>query len=708
MSMQQAIRDMFALSIRAASRIPTWVDAITVAMLCIAVVLSLPGNWHSNLHAPFLDFGDATSAQYLIKTVLDHGWYASNPDVGAPFGATMYDYPIPEPTHFLLIRLLGLFGNDPFLVFNLFYLFSFASAALAAWWALRYLAISRPMAIAGAFLFSMLPYHFLRIGHLYLASYFAAAIFAAHALRLALYRAPHLSAELRLTLASSLLLAIAAGSGIYYAFFGCLFVASGAVLGAVQSRQWEPLRIGAAYIAIIVAVVVLSMAPNVLYHLAEGANPAVAQRLPQEAEIYGLRITQLLLPAQGHRVAWLAAITAAYNAHAPQINENHTATLGVLGSIGLVAAMLISLFGNRARFPQLAAAGALSIAGILFATIGGFGALFALLITPDLRGLNRISVFIGFFAILSTLLLAHRLVGPRPLLAAALALGMMVVGWVDEVPGRPVARMNPAAFQQQQIFFDRLQASLAPGTAVYQLPYMFFPENPKLKALSSYALFEPYLRTRGLRWSFGEMRGRAADVWNEQVSHLGGADLVGALASAGFGAIYLDRRGYDDHGAAIDRSLAALLGAPLLEDPAQNIAIYRILPTSVSKRPFVAVGPGREWYPWEENVGHLIGWTKGSADLLVVNPNIALPFVVQFNASSPLPRHLSISYGGTPLYDDEVRPGVAAEIKLSFTAQPGLSRIQLDTDKPAGRAGNNDPRQLAFRIADLYYAAAIQ
>jgi hypothetical protein len=39
--------------------------------------------------------------------VLDHDWYTRNPDLGAPFGATMYDFPIPEPTHLAVIRLLG-------------------------------------------------------------------------------------------------------------------------------------------------------------------------------------------------------------------------------------------------------------------------------------------------------------------------------------------------------------------------------------------------------------------------------------------------------------------------------------------------------------------------------------------------------------------------------------------------------------------------
>src|SRR4051812_10467728 len=103
-------------------RWPAWADAIVAALSCLALAAYVYGITPSNLDVPLISAGDGGSAQFIMKTVLDHGWYTQNPDVGAPFGATMYDYPIPEPTHLLLIRALGVFGDDPFLAFNLFYL----------------------------------------------------------------------------------------------------------------------------------------------------------------------------------------------------------------------------------------------------------------------------------------------------------------------------------------------------------------------------------------------------------------------------------------------------------------------------------------------------------------------------------------------------------------------------------------------------------
>ena len=695
--------DLTARLTNSASRIPVWVDATFVSALCVLIALAAYNNGYFDLRVPLVTGGDAASAQYFMKTVLDFGWYTRNTDIGAPFGASMYDYPIPEPTHFLLVRLLGLSSNDPFVVFNLFYFFSFASASLSAWWALRQLGIARPLAIAGALLFSILPYHFLRLQHVYLASYFAAPIFSMYALQLALYRAPHLPEEIRWTWTSALLIAIAAGSGVYYAFFGCLFLAAGALLGAIQARRREPLMIGAAGIAIIVTVIALSLLPNAMYHLVEGSNPLVAGRVQQEAEIYGLRISHMLLPTWGHRIGWMAAITNSYVANSPLFNESAFAALGLIASFGIVTAILAALFAPRERFPTLTATGILSLVGILFATFGGVGALFALLVTPELRGLNRISVFIAFFAIFSAMSLAAMLVKTRPWLGALVAAGIMIIGWVDQIPVYRIIHSNPADFLRQQAFFDKIQAELPAGTPIYELPYMFFPESPALGNLSSYGLLEPYLRTRGLRWSFGEMHGRPSDVWNEKVSTLNGPALIDALAGSGFGAIYVDRRGY--RGASVDSSLSAALGPPIAEDAVRNIALYR-LPHEVAGQsvPFVVVGFGRGWHPEEKTAkGDPLRWSKESADLLVLNPSHAVPLDVAFNATTVQTRHLRISYGNQQLGDYVLQPGSPHKIKLKLQADAGVSKLRIDTDTPPTVDVAHAKRPISFQIGDLTY-----
>jgi len=679
------------------ARMPAWVDAIVLAFVCVALAMYVFGIAPANLDVPLLSVGDGGSAQFIMKTVVEHGWYTQNPDVGAPFGATMYDYPIPEPTHLLLIRALGVFGDDPGLVFNLFYLLSFATTSIAAWWALRAIGADRCMAFAGAFLFAMLPYHFIRVPHVYLASYFAVPIFAAYAVRLALYRAPHIRDELRLTFGALVLIALAAGGGVYYAFFGCLLIATGAGLGAIRSRRREPLRIGGAYLAVTVAVIAAALAPNWIYHLREGANPLVAHRDAFEVEYYGLRITQLLLPGTLHRFDPFRAFTAAYNAKTPIINENMMATLGVIGSLGLIASLVIALSGWRARFPRVAALGTLSLVCILFATLGGFGSLFALLVTPELRGLNRISVCIAFLALAAFFFLVRRALRARPLAFALVALVAIPVGAYDEIP--LTSPLRPAPFRARQAFFDRVESTLAPGTRVFELPYMYFPEAPRTGALSSYDLFEPYLRTEGLRWSFGDMHGRASDLWNEQASTLHGTEFVAAVAGAGFGAVYVDRRGYADRGVAIERELAPVLGAPVLEDERHDIAIYRVAADHARHIPFVVVGAGRNWSPWVRGAkGVLTGAaTRATTDLVVANPGAASRVEVTFTLVSNESRHVAMRYGDQSLGAYELTPGKPQPVTVRFLAEPGVSRLAIEGE--ASPASANPP----YRITNLEY-----
>jgi phosphoglycerol transferase len=498
-----------------------------------------------------------------------------------------------------------------------------------------------------------------------------------------------------------LLLAIAAGAGVYYAFFGCLFIAAGGVMGWTGARRKEPLLLASAYITIIVAVIALSLLPNALYHLAEGTNPLVAHRQSSEAEIYGLRITQLLLPPEGHRLHWFADLTRKYDAAAPLLNENRTATLGTLGSLGLLVAIGFCLLGDRSRLPLVATLGALAICGILFATIGGFGALFSLLVTPDIRGLNRISVFIAFFAIATTLILAQRACGSRDIAHIAVAMAIVIIGWNDEVPPNKLVNYpDPAAFDSERNFFREIQNVIPRGSSIYELPYMFFPENPKTGSLFSYDLFQPYLHTDGLRWSFGDMHGRASDAWNAETSTLIGRDLVRALASAGFRAIYLNRAGYADRAAALEDTIRPLLGVPIMEDPSRGLALYKIPASATPGLPFVVVTPGRGWFSWETEAHRKpLGHSKGSADLLVANPGEASRVLVKFTLTSTTARHLTVRYGDELLGDYALKANVPREVQLNFEAAPRVSHLTLDTQPTSAQ----DP--FAFRLDNLVYGA---
>ena len=87
--------------------------------------------------------------------------------------------------------------------------------------------------------------------------------------------------------------------------------------------------------------------------------------------------------------------------------------MGVLGSAGFLFLLGYLLFRPRETapphlahpFPLLTHLSVLNLAAVLLATIGGFGSLFALLVWAQIRGYNRIIVYIAFFSIFALCLL---------------------------------------------------------------------------------------------------------------------------------------------------------------------------------------------------------------------------------------------------------------------------------------------------------------
>ncbi|MGH2912508.1 MAG: hypothetical protein ACRDJ3_08540, partial [Solirubrobacteraceae bacterium] len=136
--------------------------AIFLSTLVAALVLhtgegnlSLPWNYASE--------GDAKFYLLLVKSILTHGGYETNPSLGAPFGLQLYDFPQgADNLNLLLIRGLGVFSQNPAWVLNMFFMLTFPLTAGSAYAALRKLGVSVGAALVCALIFALLPYHFYR------------------------------------------------------------------------------------------------------------------------------------------------------------------------------------------------------------------------------------------------------------------------------------------------------------------------------------------------------------------------------------------------------------------------------------------------------------------------------------------------------------------------------------------------------------------
>jgi len=566
-----------------------------VAAACLAILVWVMQLWRADLPVPFGYRGSDSFFHFMqAKSLLDNGWYLENPFIGMPTGMEFYDFPLTENLHFLVMKLVSLAAADFGRTVNGYYLLTFPLSAMTALGVFRHFRMSSLPAAAGAILFAFLPYHFWRgQEHIFLASYHLVPLAVLIILWVALGDDADRGAERRgrpgtgwptPRVAAGLAIGLAVGfAGVYYAFFAAVLLGVVGGIHGLRTRQLRPLLCAAGFTAAILAGVLANVAPNLAYMWHHGKNPEL-YRVASEAEPYGLKIVQLLLPVRGHHLPALAGLAETY-ARGPLVNENQTAALGAVGGLGFLALLAWPVLGGRlgGQAPLLERLSLLTYAALLLATIGGFGALIALLGFPLIRAYNRMSVFIGFFSLFAIVVLLDRL-GRRlhgPGLSHGLFGAMVValtVGGVLDQTGRRIVPPYPeleADYRSDRDFVRRIEGAVPPGAMIFQLPYVPFPESaPPVHRLRDFHLFRGYLHSTGLRWSYGTMKGRPGDAWQRKVAAMPPEEMAEALAVVGFAGIYLDRNGYADGGREVEGRLAARLRADPLVSANGRLAFF--------------------------------------------------------------------------------------------------------------------------------------
>ena len=151
--------------------------------------------------------------------------------------------------------------------------------------------------------------------------------------------------------------------------------------------------------------------------------------------------------------------------------------------------------------------------------------------------------------------------------------------------------VSSAELENDRQFFAALERSVSPGTAVYQLPYHPYPESGPLNAMDDYGLVRGYLNTDTLRWSYGAMKGRREDAWLRSLADHDLSEQLDIAAQSGFGVAYVDRRGYADHGAAVESVLRGRLGSPIATSDNGHLIAYRMPMTGTAPVPLATLLP---------------------------------------------------------------------------------------------------------------------
>lgn len=571
--------------------------AVAVA-LCLLIVV-----WALHLHqayfrVPFTYGGDTMFYHLVTKGLVDHGWFLSNPSLAAPHGLDLRDVPTSDNNFYLvLLKLVTLVAGQYALALNFFFLLSFPLTIVCTLYVLRQFNISRFVAVLISLLYTFLPYHFTRgEHHLFLSAYYPLPLLVMVALWISRgdltldewrtkWRAPKM-------IISLLVCVLLSAVGYYYAFFACFLLLVAGVIAALQRRSWRGLLLPGLLIGIIAAGTVINLLPSI-GHFSERGGVQVVRRLAGEADVYGLRVAQLLLPIRWHRLEWLAKLKNDYNTRL-LINENDDAALGLVGALSFLGLLWWLFFCKPAlRDPQreerrrlLDHLSIFNGALLLLGTMGGFGSLIAFFGLPQVRAYNRVSIFIGFFALLALAIWLEKLAprfaqtrARRTAFHGALVL-ITLIALLDQIAPNfiPDYRYITDDFSSDKVFVQKIEAQLPTGAMIFQLPLLTFPEGLKQHRMNDYDPVRGYLHSQHLRWSYGVIKGRESEVWQRMIVAKPMREMVETLAWAGFSGIYLDRFGYPDKGAQMESELARALGTVPLVSPNERLSFFDVRP----------------------------------------------------------------------------------------------------------------------------------
>jgi hypothetical protein len=749
-----------------------------------------------DVRVPFLYEDDALLILPMVKATLEGGTHWRTDRLGAWGGQEMHDFPVVDHVHFGLIWLLGRAVPDAATVFNLYFLLGYPLAAVTAMAVLRHFGLSSPAAAAAGVLYACQPYHQFRgENHYFLSAYWFVPVGLMVALwltrgRLPFFPAapgraggvsppvtpsvsdnrshrgadaprsprPRISLTDRDTVFAVLVAVVTAAAGAYYAYFTCIFLLVAGLYRWAAARDWRAGASAGLLIAVVVAAGVANHAPTIAYQWAYGRNSLPTARTSEEADFYGLKIAQLLLPIEDHSLRALADLKSTYNCYdRPSESETERYSLGVVTACGLVALLARAVLPVGRKWPYTPLA-ALTLVGVLVGTVGGGGPLFNHVVSPQVRCYNRIAIFLAFLALFA---LAHWLDRRLPDLAAwvtrpagrragaaVLPAGWVAVCWLGLWDGTPFDWAGPKAverlaaqqdrYRTDAEFFARIEATLnpdgeTPGPMVFQLPYVRWPESPTVKRLECYEHARGYLHTRTVRWSFGSMKCREVDEWCRRtceplaVSSDTGPnaveDMLGRVTRAGFDGLYIDRRGFTP--AKADKLLAEvrakLGGATQFTHPDGDQVFFDLRPY----RDWQRGQYGRAWDDlcWRERHRVQPLWLHGFFSYkepelqwqqrwcgphgvaVFVNPTDApvtvrpRPFRIVPASKDPAVLHVR---GGDVWTDDlEIRKD-DPPISREFVIPPGRHTIHFWCALPASHVPN-EPRRLAFHIDGLKF-----
>lgn len=538
-----------------------WKEFIVVSIVTLLLTFIILQIWDMKFSIPLSYQGDGLATAYLVETIKESGWWFQNSRVGAPFGGTTYDFSAFyfDSFNFFIFKIIVLFVKNWGKAINTFYIFLFPVTALTSHYTMRKLKINFYISMLSSMYFTFLQYRFLRgTSHLFLSTYYLIPLITL------LFYWLYTDCDIleikkgffknKKNIFSIILLVLLSLSGIYYAFFSCFFFM---VIYLIKINKNNIVKISKKFGLIFITIFntgFLAYIPGILYKLKVGANIESPQRHVYETELYAFRISKLFISQKifylkgGYFEKIQKGIINYFNFFKDTEGMEY---LGIIAIMGFIYLLWITLKKEKTDNNLINLLALLNITGVLLAVASGFGTIFAILVSAQIRAYNRISVFIAYFCILAIAMKINDLIKGKNKRLWYLLLSILFLFSIwEQIPFcSGITYSNSTKkyrkkFDSDKIFILQIEKILGKNGMVFQLPYYKFPEMGNIKNLGDYEMFKGYLFSENLKWSYGGYRGRESDLWNRYITSLSIDEMLEKISIAGFNGIYIDRKAY--------------------------------------------------------------------------------------------------------------------------------------------------------------------
>jgi hypothetical protein len=544
------------------------VGLIVGALTLGITITNLSMRWQTNS-------ADDHTQHYLVATAItDSPFLGPNSRMGFPTTENLFFAPNYDPASAVFLWFESLFTSNGILILNLYQLIGFFSVGFASYFFFRALRVRRWVGIFFALVLTFAPYNFQRVsfGHAFVANYWAVPLVGILVLIVAgprtnpfetwIAAAPTRALGLWRRILPIVVLTLLVSLSLSYYYVFAAIILGGLLLFRVirllidrekiSALVWPFLTVVALVLFVAVQLGVLSLNFDDRYSKYFGV------RSPSESEVHAGKITTLLLPWAGTGFHFLAAITDKYLSKTTVsvfAEPPGTPMIAAFAMVLMVAFLLVRAMRSSTlmpstdlgRFLRDERAITLSIAflwALLFYIVSGLGAIFAFLVSPEIRAWVRMSIVLtmlslGFLAVLVDIALKSLKV------AVPVVAFLAVIAVVDQLAGvHGFINLQPTNDANLRSFVAKAENLLDPDCGVVQVPLKSYPASGPIDNMSDYNQALPYiLATKNtLRWSYGAVTGtKSGDFWAKVHTT---AEFESAVRKSGACAIEVDLAAY--------------------------------------------------------------------------------------------------------------------------------------------------------------------